>query len=454
MTILSKMLFYVVFSVMLFFSFSYGLTPNPLISKGKTIKGSSSSNLSVLVDEKFSSSGWTISANSWVAINVGKGPSKVFLCWDSPMQIWSDSIALPLATGKSCWQTVNMPYEYKILTSDSSTTGTDGQWTEAVSISNNVVASRGHLIDFAGKSWIKMSITSGTGQLDEIGVFDASNGLQDSWIFIGTSISQMAFRSNIPPKTYGDLVYAATDSLFTPTIIRGGIGCIYSANLADHLSKYLANAGNVHFWAIEMGTNDGWDKLPAASFKANLQRVIDSCKAHQIEPIIARMIATNQAKAGWQVSPDYLAAIDDLTLQNNLIAGPDFYNYFLQHQSELSSSDGVHPNGVTGAASIQRLWAEKMDSLVYKKSSAVKPKSRIACAARSNFSAFSRNKRLVLHANMPGTAFIFGMNGKIIDKITVPSAGSYAWKNTPGLYLIRFTIAKNGLTETIQALNR
>jgi hypothetical protein len=223
--------------------------------------------------------------------------------------------------------------------------------------------------------------------------------------------------------------------------------------LADDISKYLANAGNIHFWAIEMGTNDGWDKLPAASFKANLQRVIDSCKAYQIEPVIARMIATDSAKAKWQVSPDYLAAIDDLTLKNNLIPGPDFYNYFKQHQSELAPNDGVHPNGVTGAASIQRLWAEKMDSLVYKKSSAVKPKSHIVCAL-PKFSAVSQNKRLILHAEMPGIASIFSINGKMMDKIIMSTAGSYTWKNTPGFYLIRFTAAKNNLVETIPALNR
>ena len=170
----------------------------------------------------------------------------------------------------------------------------------------------------------------------------------------------MAFRSTPPANCFADLI-TKSHSGYTPAMIRGGIGCIFSANLADDVSKYLANAGNVHFWAIEMGTNDCWDKLNASIFKANLQRVIDSCRARQIEPIIARLIATNQAKVGWQVTPEYLAAIDDLTAKNKLIPGPDLYTYFLQHQSELNS-DGVHPSAA-GSASIQRLWAEKMDSL-------------------------------------------------------------------------------------------
>jgi lysophospholipase L1-like esterase len=444
-----KALFCALVVIPLFFSASYALIPNPLISKEKTIKSSSTSNLSSLVDGKFSSSGWSISANSWVAINVGKGPLKVFLCWDSPMQIWSDSVALPLATNKSCPQTVNMPFEYTISTSDSSSTGSDGQWTDVVSVKNNVVAGRGHPVDFAGKSWIKMSIAKGSGQLDEVGVFDASNGLQDSWIFIGTSISQMAFRSNIPSSGFCEIVNSK-HSTFNPAIIRGGIGCIFSANLADDVSKYLANAGNVHFWAIEMGTNDNWDKLPASTFKANLQRVIDSCKAHQIEPVIARMIATVEAKVGWQVSPDYLAAIDDLTSKNNLVPGPDLYNYFLQNPTQLNS-DGVHPTA-TGAASIQRLWAEKMDTAVYKANSSVKPPT-ISKNTSHHFNAFSQSKRIVLRAEMPGIASIFSINGEIQDKIELPQVGSYGSQITTGFYLIRFESTK-GTRETIPVLNR
>jgi lysophospholipase L1-like esterase len=408
-------------------------TPNPLISKGKTVKSSSSSNLTVINDGKFSSSGWSSGANSWVAINVGKGPSKVFVCWDSPMQIWSDSIALPLATGKSCWQTVNMPFEYTIATSDSSTTGADGQWTEAVSVKNNVVASRGHLVDFTGKSWIKMSIAKGSGQLDEIGVFDASNGLQDSWIFIGTSISQMAFRSNIPANGFCELINGKHLNC-NPAIIRGGIGCIYSANLADDVSKYVANAGNVHYWAIEMGTNDNWDKIPAATFKANLKRVIDTCKMHQIEPVIARMIATNEAKVGWQVSQDYLDAIDNLTLTQELVPGPDLYNYFLTHQSELNS-DGVHPSA-TGAASIQRLWADKMDSIVYK-TTAIRQKQK-AQVSSTGFRVESQGSRITLSAVNPGDAIVFDINGRIVKKLHVRPAGVVSFDNPPGLYVIKF----------------
>ncbi len=440
------------FSIFLISSFSYALNPNLILSKGPGKIFTSSGNTTLLNDGKFTTSGgWTISANSWIAINVGKGPSKVFLCWDSPMEIWSDSLAAPWVGNSGAFKTVNMPFEYQILTSDSSTTGLDGQWTEAITIKNNVVAGRGHLIDFAGKNWIKMNITKSStpGQLDEIGVFDASNGLEDSWIFIGTSISQMAFRSNVPTSFF-DLISTKTNSLFTPSIIRGGIGYIRSGDIAKDIVKYLANAGNMHFWAIEMGTNDAWGGTNAnvASYKANMQLIIDSCKAHHISPIIARMIATNPNKTTegkWQIHPDYLTAIDDLTSKNKLFPGPDFYNFFLQNPSQLNS-DGIHPSAI-GAASIQRLWAEKMDSVVYK-ATRVKPSST-SLSVQKNFSVSCQNKRLVLRTKVPGNASFFSISGEMLEKIELAKAGAYTLNNTPGIYLIKFKSAQGVVTKPI-----
>ena len=94
-----------------------------------------------------------------------------------------------------------------------------------------------------------------------------------------------------------------------------------------------------------------------------MQTIIDSAKAHGITPVIARIIATDSAKAGWQVNPAYLEAIDKLVADNNLPQGPDFYNYFREHP-EMLASDGVHPNGETkGGQAMHHLWAEALAPL-------------------------------------------------------------------------------------------
>lgn len=330
---------------------------NALLSRGKTVY-SSLGTVNYLTDNKFAASSWSISNNSWLSVNIGTGHSSVFFTWNSPNYTWSDVIAKE----HSCKINQSTPVNYTIQKSSNSTNGSDGQWTTVMTVTDNNVTARGHLIELAGASWVKMNISTGGGSLDEVEVFDMDATSTDTWFFTGTSISANTYKAMPPAENFADLV-TKTHPNYTPAMIRGGIPCILSSDMVKDLSLYLANAGNVKYWAIEMGTNDAWGGGTGnlASFKTNMQAIITTCKSAGIQPMIARMIATNKTLATWQVHPDFLTAIDDLSTQNNLIAGPDLYTYFLQHPNELTT-DGVHPNA-EGAASIQRLWAEKMNSL-------------------------------------------------------------------------------------------
>jgi lysophospholipase L1-like esterase len=332
------------------------INPNPKISGGKKIF-TSKGDAAYLVDNKFNTTSWNASANSWVAIQIDSGPSRIFFNWNNPSYPWSNELA-----PSQCPNSIYFPVDYNLLISSNSTNGNDGDWIIADSIRKNIVCARGHLIDFAGARWLKMHIIKGGGQIDEIQVFDTSDGDEDVWFFAGTSISANAFKGTPPAKNYADLVTEKHPD-YNPAMIRGGIGCISSIDFVGNLPKYLKMAGNARFWAIEMGTNDAWggSNGNVTTFKKNLQLVIDSCKAHGIEPVIARVLATNKNAATWQVHSDFLKAVDDLTAKNNLISGPDLFTWFLTHPADLNS-DGVHPSA-SGAANIQRLWAEKMDSL-------------------------------------------------------------------------------------------
>jgi hypothetical protein len=183
---------------------------------------------------------------------------------------------------------------------------------------------RGVDIDFAGKSWFKFVSNGDVGQILEIEAFDMSNGGTDTWFFMGTSISQMGIKQQDTDSTTAQLIHARFPE-YTPAMLRGGIGCINSTEVVEHLKEYLEYAGNVKFWAIEMGTNDAWGggDWNLATYKKNMQTIIDSAKAHGITPIIARIIATDSAKAGWQVNPAFLEAVDKLTEDYNLPKGPD-----------------------------------------------------------------------------------------------------------------------------------
>lgn len=424
---------------------AYALKPNPIISRNKTVYGSPSNNIEILVNGKFGEN-WNVSNGSWVAIKLGGNYSKILLNWNNTGGSWSDSIA----AANSCKSGLSLPVDYDILKSSNSTNGTDGDWTSLLTIRNNTVTARAHSIDFGGAQWVKMSIIKGGGSLDEVEVFDITNGDEDTWFFPGTSITAVSFKSTVPEKNFADLI-TASHPTFSPAFIRGGIGCITSTTIANDISKYLSMARNVKHWAIEMGTNDAWGGgnyfVPA--FTKNLQLIIDSCKANNIQPVLARIIGTDSAKVGWQVHPDFLKAVDSLTIKNKLIPGPDLYSYFSKHGSELY--DGIHPN-VTGGANVYRLWAEKMDTL-YRTSVLIDVDKNVIKTHRQILSISKKGGFSILHVTHAGTLSVYSINGSLIKKIILPSNSSYTFEAMTGVSIAKFSSVQGNEVTTISNFN-
>jgi lysophospholipase L1-like esterase len=421
------------------------MTASPILSRGKTVY-TSSGNKTNLTDNKFGSSSFTISNNSWVAINIGAGPTQVFFNWNSSAQAYSN-----VMSPSKCPNNNPMPVDYTLQTSSNSTNGSDGTWATAATITGNLVEARGHLMPFTGASWVKMNITNGGGSLDEIEVFNASKGAQDVWFFPGTSISQMAYKSFPPAQNFADLIAAAHFG-YNPAVIRGGIGCITTTDMVNNLSKYLSMAGNAHYWAIEQGTNDAWGGSGnTTTFVKNMQTIIDSCKGRGIQPVIARLLATNPSLAGWSVNAAFETAIDNLTTQNKLVAGPDLYSYFSTHTSELGG-DGIHPNA-TGAASFARLWAEKMASQYTPQEIADGQSVKTSDRPARNFSVSLTKSKLEVRAGCAGTLQLFLTNGAMVKSMKIPSAGLYSLSSGSGLRIARFS-SNDNYTEKIPVVFR
>ena len=334
---------------------AFAITPNKLVSGGlKAYTGSTTTDY--LTDGYLTN--WKSSNAKEIALNVGVGPKKLFITWESFGDCaWATDFT------NNCGHSGVALSNFKILTSANSTDGTDGDWVEAASIKDNPVMARGVSIDFDGKSWFKFVSEGDVGKLLEIEAFDMTDGGNDTWFFMGTSISQMGLKQQETDSTTAQLIHARFPN-YTPAMLRGGIGCINSTEVVAHLNEYLKYAGNAKFWAIEMGTNDAWGggDWDLDAYVKNMQTIIDSAKAHGITPIIARIIATNPDKSGWQINPAFLEAVDKLVEDNKLPKGPDFYNYFLEHP-ELLGSDGVHPNSEGGGQAMHHLWAEALAPL-------------------------------------------------------------------------------------------
>ncbi|WP_074209375.1 SGNH/GDSL hydrolase family protein [Fibrobacter sp. UWB11] len=345
---------------------AFAITANPNVSIGKPlyVAGDVANYLNPLAytDGKLDSNQITI-VNDF-ALNVGVGPKKLFVTWDTRGdEAWASQ---DYVYAQGCLHNVSIGstlQNFKIMTSANSTNGVDGDWQIAAEIGESGAASRGIAIDFEGMSWFRILASTPAIYLEEVSAYDISDGGDDTWFFMGTSITQMGMKQFAVDSNFSQLIHARYPDYY-PAMIRGGIACVASQGVADALKYYAEYAGNVKYWAIEMGTNDAWvgNDYTVEQFTRNMQMIIDTAKAHGITPIIARMIATNPAYSGWQVPQEFLDAIDKLVKDNNLMPGPDFYNFFLAHP-ELISEDGVHPANPLGGQAMHRLWAEAVAPL-------------------------------------------------------------------------------------------
>ena len=430
---------------------SYGITPNKLVSGGLPAH-TGATTTDYLTDGYLTN--WKSSSAKEIALNVGEGPKKLLINWES---FGDCAWATDFTSG--CGHSGVALSNFKILTSANSTDGTDGDWEVTATIQNNPVMARGVTIDFAGKSWFKIASEGDVGKILEIEAFDMSAGGTDTWFFMGTSISQMGIKQQDTDSTTAQLIHAKFPE-YTPAMLRGGIGCINSTEVVEHLSEYLEYAGNVKFWAIEMGTNDAWGggDWNLNTYVSNMQTIIDAAKAHGITPVIARIIATDSAKAGWQINPAFLEAVDKLVEDNDLPQGPDFYSYFKEHP-ELLASDGVHPNAETkGGQAMHHLWAEALAPLYAAGDTATtKPDSSTALKTASKFVApriYAQGKSIFVEGNLLNATSVtlVSATGQLISqKALSKNYGQVQFENlTTGQYIAIIRGQNAVQTSTVQ----
>ncbi|WP_437481018.1 GDSL-type esterase/lipase family protein [Sorangium sp. So ce1014] len=340
-----------------------GLTPNPLVSRGKPAFASRGT-ASVINDGKYRSAGTWIAGKpiagepAWVAIQVGGGYERLLLSWSASYNYNYTDVQY------------GAPSAYRVETSSDSTNGSDGTWKGVAEVTDNPVRTRAHSFDFGGQSWVRLVVTEAPAasdesgvQLDEIDVHDISNGAEDTWFFFGDSITAFAYDRDTPATqpSFAENVHAAHEAHY-PAMINGGIGSELTDDALDRLDEALELNPDYRFFAIGYGTNDSWgNHTDASTFKSNLQELIDRIEAAGRVPVLARI----------PFSPDgnhdtldvFNKAIDELTLENALVAGPDLYAWFEGHPEQLQPApDLVHPLPA-GRIAMNKLWAEAVDAL-------------------------------------------------------------------------------------------
>ncbi len=366
----------------MFYRVKENINPNPIISLGKPVAGVTAQqfqNPAGMVDGIFGTFATTWSGGyptpavpAWVAINVGTGPTRVLLQWN--------------AGGNYNYQETDFggPGNYTIQTSSNSTTGADGTWSLAVSVTNNIYRTRAHSFDFTGMKWVKMVITAAPSnslngaQMDEIEVYDISTAYsrgrraEDTWFFMGDSITAFwadRFTANGTPPAYtndstshmpdfAQLIHSYSSNYF-PAMIDGGIGGELSADGLARLPQTLADNPDYYYWALNYGANDSsGNTANTTPFRNNMQAMINLVLASGRMPVIPHI--SYASDGNHNNIPLFNAVVDQLVATNHILAGPDCYTFFLANTNQLS--DGLHPNDA-GMRSYNLLWAQQMRHL-------------------------------------------------------------------------------------------
>jgi acyl-CoA thioesterase-1 len=340
--------------------------PNPLISPAGHVYPASAGNL---IEGSYHVSNWNVGTAlpASAAIQLAAGPTRLLLSWDD-----GGTYNYQDPTSSTVY---GFPSGYTLETSADSTDGTDGTWTNVVTITGNAVRTRAHSFDFTGKSWVRMTITAAPPnestngvQLGQIDIHDISatpTGLpDDTWFFMGDSITAFAFdRAQAHQPSFAATINANTGGKYFPAMINGGIGGEKAGDGLTRLPAALTLNPDYRFFLLGYGTNDAAnDQISTDVFSANLQSMIDLVKAAGRIPILPHI-----PFSGDGMHPDvplYNAVIDTLTASNGLLTGPDLFTYFMTNAATAftcgcsggRTTDNLHPNDA-GLQEINTLWA-------------------------------------------------------------------------------------------------
>ena len=193
-------------------------------------------------------------------------------------------------------------------------------------------------------------------------IHNVSDGVSDSWIFFGDSITAGGM-NNCYGTGFATFINRLDDRFF-PIQENGGIGGIKSIDGKEHIDEWLA-ISPAKFVSIAYGTNDAWGNPNATEeYYNNTKYMIDAILAAGKVPVLPKIPGSTNKDVGDNV-PLYNAKIDQLYEEygSRIVKGPDFGEFFIDNP-DLLSQDGVHPSS-EGYEEMRRVWAETMYKNVY-----------------------------------------------------------------------------------------
>ena len=263
------------------------------------------------------------------------------------------------------------PSDYTIeINSAPGGTYPESGWEIVETVTGNTLSPRQHIVHFEGYNWIRLHLTGvdekteGTCAIN-FDIHDVSNGITDSWIFYGDSITAGGM-NNCFGTGFATYIHEL-DSRYFPIQENGGIGGITSTDGRNNIDRWLSTYPGKYV-SIAYGTNDAWGN------PSNAQTYYDNT-VYMVQAVLKAGKIPVLPKIPYASNPDvgdnegyYNAMIDKIYEEfPEVVKGPDFYAIFQEHPEYLSS-DGVHPND-TGYDKMRSIWAETMYQTVYQSGS-------------------------------------------------------------------------------------
>jgi len=239
-------------------------------------------------------------------------------------------------------------------------------WVVVDTVADNTLHSRQHVVEMEGYNWIRMNIAESDGKSGgsisiQMDIHNISDGIADSWIFLGDSITACGMM-NCYGSSFAELVNAI-DNRYFPVQENGGIGGILSTDGKKHIDRWLSTFPG-EYVSIAYGTNDAWgNQTGAETYYENTVYMIETILELGKKPVLPTIPYAAESGVSNYLD-DYNSMVHRIYEEYpEVIKGPDF-DAFFRENPELLSGDGVHPSS-EGYTAMRRLWAETMYKAVY-----------------------------------------------------------------------------------------
>jgi len=352
------------------------LTPMPIISLG--VPAFASSGTASLANDADYDTMWrstettSSSTPSWLAYDLSGVPASERQHVDVVFYAAEGGYSEYDIYAKSGAVTYNEPRDYTIEGNAAAGGGaapTSG-WQTLVTVTGNTLISKQHPVDLTGYSWLRFHVTAVNGSSQNyntavnLDVHDASKGIEDSWLFLGDSITAFAMRNDgagIGAPSFAALVHASQKAYF-PAAEGAGEGG-WTSGTAFTIPSPDGNGTLFDSWirnfpgrfvCLSYGTNDGADTNGGQATVANFVKMIGIVTSAGKVPCIPHVPWAEDA--AHQTNAQVInGMIDSLyKMYPAVVKGPDLYAILQGHTEWFQ--DNLHPNP-QGREQYRQGWA-------------------------------------------------------------------------------------------------